>query len=211
MSGTFRGEAEFREELDVSRETFDRIRVHAELLRRWNASAGLVAASTLPDAWTRHFLDSAQLMALAPKSPAKWIDLGSGGGFPGMVLAALCAERRPEDSFVLVESNSRKCEFLRTVARESGVRVTVLQDRAERLAPQAADVAAARALAPLAKLLGHAERHLAPGGTGLFPKGANRKSELEAAKRDWSFILEEFPSRTSAGGAVLQIRDLRRA
>lgn len=210
MNGTFRGEAEFREELDVSRETFDRLRVHAELLRRWNASAGLVADSTLPDAWTRHFLDSAQLMAIAPESPAKWIDLGSGGGFPGMVLAALCAERRPRDSFVLVESNARKCAFLRAVARESGVRVTVLQDRAESLEPQAADVAAARALAPLEGLLGYAARHLAPDGTGLFHKGANRKAELEAARRDWSFILEEFPSRTSAGSAVLQIRDLRR-
>ena len=195
---------------NVSHETIERLRLYADLLRVWNPSAGLVAKSTLPELWTRHFLDSAQLLKAAPNSEVRWIDLGTGGGLPGLVLAILCIEHRPSDEFVLVESNSRKCEFLKTVCRETGVRVKILHDRAERLEPQAADVATARALSSLSQLLFFASRHLVEGGMALFLKGSGRQSEIEEAKRKWTFSLTEMPSVTSNTGAVLKVIDIRR-
>ena len=194
---------------NVSRETLRRLHIYAALLKRWNAAAGLVAESTLPQLWNRHFLDSAQLLDHGPPL-AHWLDIGSGGGFPGMVLAIIAAEKEPESRFSLIESSGRKCQFLRRVASETGIRIDLHEARAEKLEPLGADVVTARAVAPLAKLLELAVRHLGCGDLCLFPKGAGRSADISAARRNWTFDLHETPSITEPESAILHIRRAHR-
>jgi 16S rRNA (guanine527-N7)-methyltransferase len=192
--------------LDVSRETLDRLEALEALLRKWNPAINLVAKSTLHDAWQRHILDSAQLYALAPPQVGHWADLGSGGGFPGLVVAALAAERDPQRKLTLVESDQRKSTFLREAARQLGLSVTVATDRAEKLAPLGADVLSARALAALPMLCAFARRHLAPQGMALFPKGATHAAEVAEARRDWHFDLTVHTSETDAASVILALK-----
>jgi 16S rRNA (guanine527-N7)-methyltransferase len=195
---------------DVSRETSERLALYAALLRAWNPKINLVSRQTLADLETRHFSDSAQLLELAPAHSTTWADLGSGGGFPGLVIAILAADRRPALHVTLVESDQRKAVFLRTVAQRAGVTVTVLADRIENIPPLGTDVLSARALAPLATLLDHANRHLRPGGTALFPKGATWRAEVDEALERWRFDCENLPSATSPDGAILRIGEIDR-
>jgi 16S rRNA (guanine527-N7)-methyltransferase len=195
----------------VSRETAARLQIYADLLEKWNPRINLVARGTIADLWTRHFRDSAQLLALAPDSASTWCDLGSGGGFPGMVVAMLAVERAPALSVSLVEADKRKATFLRTVIRECGLSVTVLDERIEKLSPQQADVVSARALAGLPSLLGHAHRHMHAGGAALFPKGARRADEVRDALALWQFRCETFPSETDPDAVILRISELSRA
>ncbi|MCA8930663.1 MAG: 16S rRNA (guanine(527)-N(7))-methyltransferase RsmG, partial [Alphaproteobacteria bacterium] len=164
-------EACFLAERSVSRETLARLAAFAALLEKWNPAINLISAGTVAQIWTRHFLDSAQVFDLADAKSGLWADLGSGGGFPGLVAAILALEERPGLSFTLVESDRRKAAFLSTAARELGLPVRVMAERIEALPPLGADILTARALAPLPVLLGYAERHLQPGGRALFPKG----------------------------------------
>lgn len=196
---------------DVSRETAGRLEEYAALLRAWNPKINLVSRQTLADLETRHFADSAQLLALAPPDATTWADLGSGGGFPGLVIAILATEARPALGVTLVESDQRKAVFLRTVAQRTGTSVTVLADRIEAVPPLGTDVLSARALAPLATLLDHASRHLRPGGTALFPKGAAWRAEVDEALERWRFRCENLGSATSADGAILRIGEIHRA
>ena len=205
------GEAAFRSAEDVSRETIVKLRQYADLLAEWNAFAGLVGPSTLEDVWVRHFLDSAQLLRLRPKHPSTWLDLGSGGGFPGMVLAIVAAETAPECSFSLLESNRRKCQFLKHVARNAGVDVEIRAVRAESAEPAQANVVTARALAPLKRLLTLAHRHLGAGGMCLFLKGRNADEDLASARGEWEFDLKMHPSVSDPSGCILQMKELRRA
>ena len=121
--------SDFAAQSNVSRETLERLDVYADLLRRWTRKINLVSKGSLEGLWTRHFLDSAQLLTLAPESSVSWADLGSGGGFPGAVVAVLAAETRPDLKVTLVESDQRKAVFLRTVLRETGVAGDVLTAR----------------------------------------------------------------------------------
>jgi 16S rRNA (guanine527-N7)-methyltransferase len=196
--------------VDVSRETAGRLADYAALLRAWNPKINLVSKQTLAELETRHFADSAQLLALAPPDATTWADLGSGGGFPGLVVAILATEARPALRVTLVESDQRKAVFLRTVAQRTGVPVTVLADRIEAVPPLGADVLSARALAPLTTLLDHADRHLAPSGTALFPKGATWRAEVDEALERWRFRCENLPSATSPDGAILRIGEIHR-
>jgi 16S rRNA (guanine527-N7)-methyltransferase len=196
--------------LDVSRETAERLAEYAALLRAWNPKINLVSRQTLTDLESRHFADSAQLLAVAPPDATTWADLGSGGGFPGLVIAILAAEQRPTLSVTLVESDQRKAVFLRTVAQRTGVPVTVLAERIESVPPLGTDVLSARALAPLTTLLDYADRHLAPSGTALFPKGANWRAEVDEALERWRFRCENLPSATSPDGAILRIGEIDR-
>jgi 16S rRNA (guanine527-N7)-methyltransferase len=196
--------------LDVSRETAERLAKHAALLRAWNPKINLVSKQTLADLETRHFADSAQLLALAPPDATTWADLGSGGGFPGLVIAILAAESHPALHVTLIESDQRKAVFLRTVAQRTGVPVTVLADRIESVPPIGTDVLSARALAPLTTLLDHAHRHLASSGTALFPKGANWRAEVDEALERWRFRCDNLPSATSPDGAILRIGEIHR-
>jgi 16S rRNA (guanine527-N7)-methyltransferase len=195
----------FATETGVSRETLERIRLYATLLTKWTARIDLVAPSTLPDLWRRHLLDSAQLHPLLPPDARRLVDLGSGGGFPGLVLAILGAP-----DVHLVESDQRKCAFLREVARATGTAVTIHAARIEAAAPLAADVVTARALAPLDRLLGWAVPHLAPGGVCLFLKGARNDDELTAASRTWTMGVDPLPSRSDPSGRILRLTGIAR-
>lgn len=195
--------------LDVSRETIDRLEALEALLKKWNPAINLVAKSTIEQAWSRHIVDSAQLYALAPATVPHWVDLGSGGGFPGLVIAALARESDPQRRITLVESDQRKCTFLREAARQLELSVSVLAERAESTAPLAADVLSARALASLDALCGYAARHLAPRGMALFPKGATHLAELAEARANWTFDVTIHASETDPASVVLALKAIQ--
>ena len=138
--------------LDVSRETFARLETYVGLIQKWNPRINLVSRNSLDDLWIRHIEDSLQVARAIPM-PDRWVDLGSGGGLPGLVAAILAAEESPDTRFTLIESDQRKSVFLRTVARECDLNVQVISDRIEKAKPQKADVLSARALADLTTLL----------------------------------------------------------
>ena len=188
--------------------TVARLEALVALLRKWNSAINLVAPASLSDVWRRHVADSAQVFALRPAGARHWLDLGSGGGFPGLVVAILAAETAPELRVELVESDQRKCIFLETAARELGLDVTVTRGRIEKIPPRQADVISARALAPLDRLCLYALRHLAPGGTCLFLKGADVDSEIVEARRHFDFDLSLSPSQTDARGVIAKLTGL---
>ncbi len=196
------------DQLNVSRETFERLSVYAELLKKWNPKINLVSKSTIAGLWTRHIEDSLQVYRYGPKQQEHWADFGSGGGFPGLVAAICLAEENPHTKVTLVESDQRKSAFLRTVLRETNVKATVVSDRIEAVSPLGADVISARALANLSMLLGFAHQHLAEGGMCLFPKGISWEKEVEEARKQWFFDMEVSNSRTDAGAVVLRIKGL---
>jgi len=195
---------------DVSRETRERLEIYAGLLSKWNPKINLVSASTIPGMWTRHFLDSAQILALANESTALWADLGTGGGFPGLIVAIMAKESRPGMQVICVESDQRKAAFLRTVIAETGISARVVARRIEELEPLGADVVSARALAPLPVLLGYAAPHLVKGGEAIFLKGAGYQKEVNEALERWSFELDTYPSKTDPDAIILKIGDIRR-
>jgi 16S rRNA (guanine527-N7)-methyltransferase len=182
----------------------DRLRQFAGLLLRWNATLNLIAARDAGVVWDRHIADSLQLVPLMPAGVARAIDLGTGGGFPGLVLAIATGV-----AFDLVESDRRKASFLRTAVLETGAPATVHCCRIEDAALPPAPLVTARALAPLPRLLPLAARLLTDDGVCLFLKGAKVEDELTAAERDWAMTVDREPSRTSADGVVLRIAGLR--
>lgn len=204
------GRGAFQRAEHPSAETMARLDRLVALLARWSQRINLVGRGTLPEVWTRHIADSAQLLALAPPDARLWADLGSGAGFPGLVVAILAQERRPGLRCVLVESDGRKAAFLATAARETGAPATVLARRAEQVAPLSADVVSARALAPLKSLLPLVHRHLAPRGCALLPKGSGAEAELAEALASWRFDVQKHVSATDPAAAVLEIRGLAR-
>lgn len=197
-------------EQSVSRETFRKLETYADLLIQWNPKINLVSKSTIPDLWDRHIFDSAQIYENAPEKFASWLDIGSGGGFPGLVASIYASEKQPEARFTLIESDQRKCAFLRTVARECGLRVSVTAKRIEAVDPIGADVLSARALAALPELLEFADRHLAADGTALFPKGARWRDEVDAAEKLWRFHWDALPSKTDSEAVILKIGGIER-
>lgn len=194
----------------VSRETIERLTTFVRLVEKWQKAQNLIAASTLPDIWRRHVADSAQLVAL--KSDARrWLDLGSGGGFPGIVIAILMADHAGAIVH-MVESDKRKCAFLRTALRENGVPGKVHEGRIEEIVRPGAfavDIVTARAAAPLEKLLAWSMPVLDSGGFGLFPKGREFRREIADAAQHYEFDLVEYASRIDEG-AILEISRLRK-
>lgn len=207
------GSSQFAEAFDVSRETLDRLDLYARLLAQWQKAVNLVSAKTLPQVWERHFADSAQLLRFAPDA-RRWIDIGSGAGFPGLVVAILLAARG-EARVTLVESDARKCAFMREVARQAGITVDIVDERIEsfstrgRISETAVDVISARALAPLDRLLELSSALFSRNTLGLFLKGRELRSELDEAQRRWAFDWTVVPSLTDASGQILQVRALR--
>jgi 16S rRNA (guanine527-N7)-methyltransferase len=199
------------DELFVSRETQKRLEIYTTLLLKWTPRINLVSRSSLDHLWTRHIADSAQLYDLAPDPIKKWVDLGSGGGFPGLVVAILGAERKDPFHTVLIESDSRKCAFLRAVIRETGVDASVITDRIEKAPPQTGDIVSARALADLSTLLGYAWRHMKPDGRALLPKGEGWRKELETAQPKWQFDWNVAKSKTEIGPVILSVTGVVRA
>ena len=181
----------------------ERLAAYLELLRRWQRRINLVSASTLDDAWRRHFLDSAQLAPLLANGESNLIDLGSGAGFPGLVLAILTDAR-----VRLVESDSRKCAFMREAARVTGAQVNIDNARIESLAPAACDAVTARGLAPLSRLLAHAYKLLASNGSCLFLQGRGWRAELTEAGQSWNMRVSPVQSRSDPMGMILKIDEL---
>ncbi|MEJ0049395.1 MAG: 16S rRNA (guanine(527)-N(7))-methyltransferase RsmG [Rhodospirillales bacterium] len=190
----------------VSRETTDRLVGYSELLLNWNQRINLVGRSDEASLWARHIEDSLQLVPLIPPGTDRGIDLGSGAGFPGLVLAIATGIR-----FDLVEADHRKAAFLREAAREAGAPAKVHAVRIEGADIAPAGLVTARALAPLPELLSLAHRFVAPGGVALFPKGAAVEQELTAARAEWNMRVERFPSRTHPDGAILRLSEVQRA
>jgi 16S rRNA (guanine527-N7)-methyltransferase len=194
--------------IDVSRETKEKLELLERELRRWQGIKNLVGPATLDHVWDRHIVDSLQLLDLAPEAQT-WLDLGSGAGFPGLVLAIAGAERGLK--LHLVESNSRKCAFLRHIARLAAVPAKVHEARLETVIPGfigQADVVSARALAALPLLLEWTEPLLKAGTTGLFPKGRDAEIELTEARKRWTFAADILPSRTDSQARILRITSI---
>ncbi|MDG2407066.1 MAG: 16S rRNA (guanine(527)-N(7))-methyltransferase RsmG [Paracoccaceae bacterium] len=195
----------------VSRETIEMLHLYADLLIKWNHHINLVSESTIKNLWSRHIEDSAQIFKLVPNIEGNWADLGSGGGFPGLVIAILAQVSNPKLQVTLVESDVRKAIFLRTVIRECKLSVRVITDRIEALPSLQADIVSARALAELSQLLHFADRHLRSDGTALFQKGASWRKELAAVDKSWSFQLEHFRSVTEPEAVILMMRGIKHA
>ena len=198
------GHEEFAAQTGVSRETLSRLKAYADLLADWNARHNLVAKSTLPDLWSRHFLDSAQLAPLIPAEARTLADLGSGAGFPGLVLAVM----RPDLAVTLHDATTKKCAFLQAAAERMGVKVTVRNARLEDLSPHPFDVVTARALAPLPQLLTYAYPFTAPNSVCLFLKGQNLGPELTEAHKYWNMKASQVPSQTEPSAAIVTVRQL---
>lgn len=205
-----RGPNDFAKAFGVSRETLERLKIYESLLQRWQKTINLVAPSTLTHIWARHFADSAQILALAPPDPKTWVDLGSGAGFPGLVVATLLAPKG-QTKITLVESDSRKAAFLRETARELAVPVDILPLRIEaaatRVSLKRACVVSARALAPMPRLLALAHPFCGPTTTCLFLKGREAQRELQTAETEWNFESELVPSATDPEGRIVVIKN----
>ena len=200
------GPEEFAAAACVSRETLDRLKRYAELLADWNARHNLVSDRSLADVWKRHFWDSAQIADLVPAGAKTLVDLGSGAGFPGLVLATL----RPELQITLIEATRKKYDFLKVVAGELGLKADIRNERIEEVAPEPFDVITARACAPLSQLLSYAQRFWARGSLALLHKGQNLASELTEAHKSWRIQVEQHSSRSDPSGIILEIRELQR-
>ena len=195
----------------VSAETEARLDRYLDLLLEWQAKTNLVAPSTLPNLWTRHVADSLQLLSLAPSAKV-WADLGSGGGFPGVVLACALAET-PGASIHLVERNAKKAAFLREAIRVTGAPGTVhladIGDIVDRIGSRV-DCVTARALAPLHQLVGYAEPFVKQGATALFLKGQDVESELTEATKYWNIEPRLHSSRTGGHGWIVELDRIER-
>ena len=209
--GPISGPRSFAEAFGVSRETLDRLEIYEDVLKRWQKAVNLVGPGTLDQVWHRHFADSAQLLWFAPKEAEAWLDLGSGAGFPGLVVAILLAEQG-QGRVTLIESDRRKAAFLSEVARQTGVPVEICCERIEKTATQAkfapVDVITARALAPLDRLLGLAWPFFGDGTVALFLKGRGIEGEIGDASRAWTFEHALQASLTEAEGRIAVIRNL---
>lgn len=201
------GVAELVAATRVSHETSSLLEAYIALLREWNARRNLVSAASLEEVWHRHVLDSAQLAGLIPGVAESLVDIGSGAGFPGMVLAIMLRDRL---KVTLFEATGKKCEFLRDVTDRLGLRnVTIRNERVESAPRQHFDVVTARACAPLPQLLGYAQDFVGADTVCLFLKGQNLVLELTDARKSWRMKVRQHTSMTHPLGVVLEIRELR--
>ena len=192
-------------DISVSRETLDRLETYQRLIEKWNKSINLVSKSSIPDLWDRHIIDSVQVFQPTNPKPRQWLDIGSGGGFPGVVMACLLHEKSPQTQMHFIESDLRKSVFLRTVLRELSLSGTVHAQRIQDVPTCNADVISARALTELPGLIGLAYRHLAPTGECLFPKGKTWGKEVDDARKQWNFDVKPITSVTNPDAVILRI------
>jgi 16S rRNA (guanine527-N7)-methyltransferase len=198
------GPEDFASQTDVSRETLARLKAYAGLLIDWNTRHNLVSQGSLEELWRRHFWDSAQLAPLIPPGAQTLADLGSGAGFPGLVLAAM----RPDLAITLCEATAKKCAFLQAAAERMALSVMIENARMEDLSPRPFDVVTARACAPLPRLLEYAHSFVGPNNVCLFLKGQNVGSELTEAHKCWKMRISQVPSQTDPSGAIVIVREL---
>ena len=190
---------------DVSRETLDRLDRIISELDVWRQKSNLIGPKEWPQIWTRHVGDSWQLLDHIPEA-ARIVDLGSGAGFPGLILAAA----RPKAHVTMMESVGKKCAFLRAAIEAASLNAAVYQGRIEAAPPIKADFVTARAFAPMPQLLEYASPWLRKGATGLFPKGERWKEEVTEALQKWNFAYEAIPSRSGGSGVILIVREVLR-
>lgn len=189
----------------VSRETFDRLEEYQSLLLKWNTRINLISRGSESQIWQRHILNSAQLWNLRGSERETWTDLGSGAGFPALVLAIIAMGEHRSTKFHLVESDSRKCAFLSQAATSLNLPVTIANERIEHAKSSSPQILSARALAPLPRLLELAENHRPEDGICLFPKGRGVHKELENAAANWKFDHKLHRSSTDPEGVILEI------
>ena len=192
----------------VSRETIDKLKCFESLVRKWTPRINLIAKSTVEHIWDRHIADCVQLFQYAPSKPKHWLDIGSGGGFPGIVMAIMSQNQGDMAKFTFVESDQRKATFLRTAARELELTVDVRSERVEEVAGMNADVITARALKSLDELLPFLHRHISKDGVAILPKGQGYAKEIAAVAKHWRFDLKEYPSTTEPAARVLVLKDI---
>lgn len=195
-------------ELNVSRETLNKLESYVELIKKWNPTINLVSKGSVAELWDRHIRDSLQVYRFASEGEY-WVDIGSGGGFPGLVAAILAQECHPHRHIAMIESDVRKSTFLRSVIRELDLPASVIVGRIEKVEPAKAHVLSARALADLNLLLEFAQRHLVVGGQALFFKGETWEKEVAIARETWSFELAVHKSETNAKSAILEVKDIK--
>jgi len=203
----------FAETFNVSRETLKCLNTYAELLVKWQQRINLVGPSTIKILWSRHFADSLELLEHAPFEAEKWLDIGTGAGFPGMVLA-ICGKQK-NLQVDLIESNSKKCSFLREVSRQTKARVSIHNCRIEAIDSQAIqvispEIVTARALAPLDLLLKLAEKPLEYGAVGVFPRGQEVEDELTACDKYWKMDVEIAERHYGLPGKILVVHKCAR-
>ncbi len=196
---------DFQAATGVSRETLAKCQIFVDLLQTWNRRMNLIAKSTEIQIWHRHMLDSAQIMDFLPENTKTLVDLGSGAGFPGLVLAMLGVP-----DVHLIESTGKKANFLRSAAEATDVTVTVHNTRIEDINPFPADVVTARALAPLDELIGYGQRFAGPHTCHIYLKGQHIADELTQAHKIWKMRLDRTPSTTDPRGSVLCVREVSR-
>lgn len=189
----------------VPRETLDRLSIYHNLLLKWQAKINLISNDSIPDVWSRHFLDSAQLINHLPSLDHTIMDIGSGAGFPGMVIAILGGR-----DIHLVESDGKKIAFLREISRETQTPVTLHHNRIENVCLEKCDVILSRACSDLNQLLKLCEKNVSRGTISLFHKGKNYSNELEDAKKYWSFESQILPSVTDKNGVIVKLSHIQR-
>jgi 16S rRNA (guanine527-N7)-methyltransferase len=209
MAETEFGPEDFAARSGVSRETLSRLKAYLDLLQDWNARHNLVSDASLRDSWRRHFWDSAQLLPLIPDTAKSLVDLGSGAGFPGLVLAELMRDR-PGMRTVLYEATGKKARFLEAIAARLALPVEIRNARIESARPEPFDVITARALAPLPALFPYAQRFWGARSLALLLKSQNVGSELTEARKSWRMRVDQHPSQSDPSGLILEVRELRR-
>ncbi len=200
----------FQEALGVANEDLGRLRAYVTLLEKWQAKINLVGADSLNDVWRRHILDSAQLGPLLPPDAKIIADIGSGAGFPGLVLAILARSTQSSREFHLIESNERKCAFLREANRITGAGAKIHHSRAEKLPDLSADVIISRAVASLDELLEYADSILKKDGQCLFLKGKKWREDLTQAKKNWIINESTIQSLSDSSGMILKLEAIAR-
>jgi len=202
----FHSVSDLGQQFQLSEPVKAKLQAYAELLIKWQHKINLIGPDTLPDLWHRHMADSAQLFELIPPGSGRVADLGSGAGFPGLVLAIMGAP-----DVHLIESDSRKAAFLNEAVRITECAATVHPVRAEQVSPLGADVTVSRALAPLVRLIPLALPHLVGSGICVFPKGKACEDELTAAGKEWIMAVRRVPSLTDPNASILVLSEVKRA
>ena len=199
---------EFVKSLNVSRETLNGFYEYETLLSKWNEKINLVSKNTLVDIWERHFLDSGQIIKHVEVSGKRWVDVGSGAGFPGLVVALLLRDRKIDCDLVLVEKNPKKGFFLSEVIRKLKLSVEVVNDNIDTLEPLNADILTARAFSELNNLIEIAFRHRKKEGICLFLKGENYRIELDKTLNYWFFDYDIIDSLSSSSGKIIRVKKI---
>ena len=198
----------FMKSLNVSRETIDSLCEYESMLSKWNSKINLISKNTFNDIWNRHFLDSGQIIKHVDASRKRWVDVGSGAGFPGLVVALLLRDRKIDCELILVEKSTKKVFFLNEVIRKLDLKVKVINDDIGTIDPLRADILTARAFSELNNLIQIAHVHRKANGICLFLKGENYRFELDKTLNYWFFDYDVFDSLSNPSGKIIRVKNI---